>query len=254
MQSNWTRLRSTSIALRACVCVRLNCHLPRVQLIIDKLPHAHTRMCSKGVLYKYNQQRGQFSSASRANNSSRSPKHNIVFTVPIEPHNKTTTQLTLVSEAHHLHCPFDPKTQRTHTHSITSNNSHQLSQNMIYHSNYSSAPPDKMPSLELQPIVMAAGRGSRLTELTGDRPKCLLPVGPFPLIWYSLQMLEKHGFNGTCTCTVSHRVAPCARTPFRFANIVHLIYADAHSNAQTPLSSCWSRKSPRCSRRWRSAR
>lgn len=53
-----------------------------------------------------------------------------------------------------------------------------------------------MPSVELQPIVMAAGRGSRLTELAGDRPKCLLPVGPYPVIWYPLQMLEKHGFAG----------------------------------------------------------
>lgn len=54
----------------------------------------------------------------------------------------------------------------------------------------------KMPSVELQPIVMAAGRGSRLTEITGDRPKCLLPVGPFPLVYYTLHHLEKHGFTG----------------------------------------------------------
>lgn len=67
---------------------------------------------------------------------------------------------------------------------------------MYYNIQHSSTVPDKMPSVELQPIVMAAGRGSRLTELTGDRPKCLLPVGPFPLVWYSLQMLEKHGFQG----------------------------------------------------------
>lgn len=43
---------------------------------------------------------------------------------------------------------------------------------------------------------MAAGRGSRLPELTGDRPKCLLPIGPFPLIWFPLHMLQKHGFQG----------------------------------------------------------
>lgn len=53
-----------------------------------------------------------------------------------------------------------------------------------------------MPSVELQAIVMAAGRGSRLTELAGDRPKCLLPVGPYPVIWYPLHMLEKNGFTG----------------------------------------------------------
>lgn len=53
-----------------------------------------------------------------------------------------------------------------------------------------------MGLVEFQAVVMAAGRGSRLPELTGDRPKCLLPIGPFPLIWYPLHMLQKHGFQG----------------------------------------------------------
>lgn len=48
---------------------------------------------------------------------------------------------------------------------------------------------------EFQAIVLAAGRGSRFFELTGDRPKCLLPIGPFPMIYYPLHMLEKHGFQ-----------------------------------------------------------
>lgn len=53
-----------------------------------------------------------------------------------------------------------------------------------------------MVVLEFQAVVLAGGRGTRLPELTGDRPKCLLPIGPFPLIWYPLQMLQKHGFQG----------------------------------------------------------
>lgn len=53
-----------------------------------------------------------------------------------------------------------------------------------------------MVALELQAVVLAGGRGTRMTELIGDRPKCLLPVGPFPLIWYPLHMLQKHGFQG----------------------------------------------------------
>lgn len=72
--------------------------------------------------------------------------------------------------------------------------SHTLKNMLLQKTEY--ALQKKMPSVELQPIVMAAGRGSRLTEITGDRPKCLLPVGPFPLVYYTLHQLEKHGFTG----------------------------------------------------------
>lgn len=53
-----------------------------------------------------------------------------------------------------------------------------------------------MVALEMQAIVLAAGNGSRMTELSGERPKCLLPVGPLPLVWYPLHMLQVHGFQG----------------------------------------------------------
>lgn len=52
-----------------------------------------------------------------------------------------------------------------------------------------------MVKTEFQAIVLAAGRGTRFPELTGDRPKCLLPVGPFPMIFYPIHMLQKHGFQ-----------------------------------------------------------
>lgn len=53
-----------------------------------------------------------------------------------------------------------------------------------------------MVYVELQAVIMAGGRGSRMTEIAGGRPKCLLPVGPYPMIFYPLQMLIKHGFTG----------------------------------------------------------
>jgi len=53
-----------------------------------------------------------------------------------------------------------------------------------------------MVVLEFQAVVFAGGRGTRITEIIGDRPKCLLPVGPFPLVWYPLNTLQKHGFEG----------------------------------------------------------
>ncbi|XP_073977354.1 eukaryotic translation initiation factor 2B subunit gamma [Rhodnius prolixus] len=50
-------------------------------------------------------------------------------------------------------------------------------------------------SSELQAVVMAAGKGSRFTELTARRPKCLLPIGNLPMIFYPLQLLERSGFQ-----------------------------------------------------------
>ncbi|XP_026739921.1 translation initiation factor eIF-2B subunit gamma [Trichoplusia ni] len=51
--------------------------------------------------------------------------------------------------------------------------------------------------LEFQAVVLAAGRGSRLPDVGGSVSKCLLPVGPYPVLWYSLNLLEKIGFQET---------------------------------------------------------
>ncbi|KAL6257374.1 hypothetical protein P5V15_010947 [Pogonomyrmex californicus] len=48
---------------------------------------------------------------------------------------------------------------------------------------------------EFQAIVLAGGKGSRMTELTAGTPKCLLPIANVPMIWYPLQILERSGFK-----------------------------------------------------------
>ena len=53
-----------------------------------------------------------------------------------------------------------------------------------------------MSSLELQPIILAAGRGSRMSDITAKIPKALLPVGNLPMIFYPIHMLDKYGFEG----------------------------------------------------------
>lgn len=45
-------------------------------------------------------------------------------------------------------------------------------------------------------VIMAAGTGSRMTDLTNQCPKPLLPMGQFPMIWYPIRTLEKAGFLG----------------------------------------------------------
>lgn len=61
--------------------------------------------------------------------------------------------------------------------------------------------------MEFQAIVMAAGKGNRMTDiiLNGDKatrnsdvpamPKCLLPIGNRPMVYYPVRMLEKAGFT-----------------------------------------------------------
>ena len=50
--------------------------------------------------------------------------------------------------------------------------------------------------MEFQAIILAGGKGSRMSEMTAETPKCLLPIGNKPMIWYPVRMLEKAGFNG----------------------------------------------------------
>lgn len=50
--------------------------------------------------------------------------------------------------------------------------------------------------IEFQVIVLAAGKGSRITELTARKPKCLLPIGNRPMLYYPLKKIEESGFRG----------------------------------------------------------
>lgn len=64
--------------------------------------------------------------------------------------------------------------------------------------------------MELQAVLMAAGGGSRMMDLTYNTPKPLLPVGNKPLIWYPLNLLERVGFEGKHILT-SHLKMKCIR-------------------------------------------
>jgi len=62
------------------------------------------------------------------------------------------------------------------------------------HSGPCSADPSIKP--DFQAVILAAGKGSRFTEVTRGKAKCFLPVGPVPLIWFPINMLRKAGFKG----------------------------------------------------------
>ena len=50
--------------------------------------------------------------------------------------------------------------------------------------------------LELQPVILAAGEGSKMYPLTENKAKCLLPIANVPMICYTVNYLEKYGFVG----------------------------------------------------------
>ncbi|XP_037315026.2 translation initiation factor eIF-2B subunit gamma [Pungitius pungitius] len=55
--------------------------------------------------------------------------------------------------------------------------------------------------MELQAVLMAAGGGSRMPDLTYNTPKPMLPVGNKPLMWYPLNLLERVGFEEVIVIT-----------------------------------------------------
>ncbi len=44
-------------------------------------------------------------------------------------------------------------------------------------------------------IILAAGRGARLGDLTVQKPKCLIDVGGEPLISYQLELMKRFGYT-----------------------------------------------------------
>ena len=57
--------------------------------------------------------------------------------------------------------------------------------------------------MEFQAIVLAGGKGNRMNGLTRNTPKCLLPIGNKPMIWYPVRLLEKSGFSEIIIVTLS---------------------------------------------------
>jgi hypothetical protein len=49
---------------------------------------------------------------------------------------------------------------------------------------------------EIQAVILAGGIGTRIRELTKKKPKCLLPIGNRPMIYYPLKSLIDANFTG----------------------------------------------------------
>ncbi|QER42856.1 NTP transferase domain-containing protein [Thermodesulfobacterium sp. TA1] len=52
----------------------------------------------------------------------------------------------------------------------------------------------------LKVVILAGGRGTRILELTKFRPKPLIELAGYPLLWHIMNLYSRHGFNEFILC------------------------------------------------------
>ena len=52
----------------------------------------------------------------------------------------------------------------------------------------------------MQLIILAGGRGSRLSEETSTRPKPLVDIGGMPIMWHIMKIYASHGVKNFVIC------------------------------------------------------
>ncbi|KAG1668937.1 Translation initiation factor eIF-2B subunit gamma [Nymphon striatum] len=60
---------------------------------------------------------------------------------------------------------------------------------------------DTFCNMVFQAVIMAGGKGSRMSDLVANQAKCLAPVGNMPMLWYSLNYLQNAGFKEAIVVT-----------------------------------------------------
>jgi choline kinase len=70
----------------------------------------------------------------------------------------------------------------------------------------------------MKAIILAAGRGSRMKELTDDRPKCLVELRGMPLLEWQLQAIRGAGIVDIAIVTGYKRELLCDRGLVEFHN------------------------------------
>lgn len=93
----------------------------------------------------------------------------------------------------------------------------------------------------MQAVILAGGVGSRLSALTGGKPKCLVEIGGRPLILHQLEALADHGV-GPVLCVLGYQAdAVRAVIGDRAEYIVNTRYAETNSLYSLWLAREWIR-------------
>ncbi len=92
----------------------------------------------------------------------------------------------------------------------------------------------------MKAIILSAGKGSRLGELTANRPKCLLQLGPRSLLGWQVHMLRAGGVisvvvvTGFETAQVEAEVKKLSQADLVMRTVLNPFYHLADN-----LSTCW---------------
>jgi glucose-1-phosphate cytidylyltransferase len=57
-----------------------------------------------------------------------------------------------------------------------------------------------LPSQAIKVVILAGGMGSRLSEETQVRPKPMVEIGPYPILWHIMRHYSHHGLNDFIIC------------------------------------------------------
>jgi glucose-1-phosphate cytidylyltransferase len=49
-------------------------------------------------------------------------------------------------------------------------------------------------------VLLCGGQGMRVREASGQRPKALVEIGDYPILWHILRIYQRHGFNRFVIC------------------------------------------------------
>lgn len=92
----------------------------------------------------------------------------------------------------------------------------------------------------MKALILSAGQGSRLLPLTANKPKCLLPIGPYSLIEWQLRELVSAGVDeivvvvGYGADQVEEALARWRRPGIEIRTIFNPFF-----NVADNLASCW---------------
>src|SRR5215475_1319577 len=52
----------------------------------------------------------------------------------------------------------------------------------------------------MKAVILAGGRGSRIAEESGSRPKPLVEIGGYPILWHIMKIYAHHGIRDFLIC------------------------------------------------------
>ena len=52
----------------------------------------------------------------------------------------------------------------------------------------------------MKAVILAGGRGTRLSEETGIKPKPMIEIGYKPIIWHIMKIYSRYGINDFIIC------------------------------------------------------